>query len=360
MKLFLKIPYYLFIALVAVVGVLLLATLMPVPGNFKVKIVESGSMEPAIKTGGIIVIKPADSYNLEEVVTFGPDTKTQVPTTHRIVKIEGEGASKIFTTKGDANNAPDPASIRLSDIGGKVVFSLPYLGFILDFARKPLGFLLIVGMPAILVIVDEFIKILREIKKIRLRKNKTQQLGKEESEYAGRINILDLRVKPMAKPKSSKFYPRAFLTVVALIGAVFGVSSTGSTVSYYNEHEFSTGNILRAGTNFPQPLRMMSAGISDADIPSPEILSSVDEKITEPDVSIGSEESLLAEEEKPITKDELLAETEEQQPEEKSGEQDAETAEQNQEETAKEEVASPEAISSELSGDIVQEPNPEQ
>ena len=170
MKVVFNVLYYLFIVAIATIALLLLATLFPVPGNFQAKIVESGSMGPAIKTGAVVIIRPEATYDVGDVITFGKDTKTQVPTTHRIVEINGTGPLRTFTTKGDANDAPDPTVTRLSDIHGKVVLSLPYLGYILAFARKPLGFLLLVGVPALAIIIDEIGKIIKEVKEIKRRK----------------------------------------------------------------------------------------------------------------------------------------------------------------------------------------------
>lgn len=169
MKVLFNTIHFLFIAAIVCIALLLLGTLIPIPGNFKVKIVKSGSMEPAIKTGSIVVNKAASSYQVGDVVTFGADTKTQIPTTHRIVAIT-DSPNPIFTTKGDANDAPDQVNTRQSDIHGKVIFTVPYLGYILDFARKPLGFGLLVGLPAALIILDEVAKIIREVQQIRRRK----------------------------------------------------------------------------------------------------------------------------------------------------------------------------------------------
>jgi signal peptidase len=175
MKLLFNTAYALFIAAIAGVALLVLSTLVPIPGNFAIKIVKSGSMEPAIKTGSIVVDFPQKSYNVGDVVTFGADTKTQIPTTHRIVAIS-DGPNPIYTTKGDANNAPDQSETHLSDIHGKVVLTVPYLGYVLDFARKPLGFALLVGVPAVLVILEEIGKIVREVQKLRRKKQMTHAI----------------------------------------------------------------------------------------------------------------------------------------------------------------------------------------
>lgn len=170
MKLIFNVIYYLFIIVTLFIATLLLSSLLPIPGNIQVKVVKSGSMEPNIKTGGVVVIKPANDYVVGDVITFGKDTKTQIPTTHRIVGVEGTGALKTFTTKGDANDAEDPTVTRLSDVHGKVIFSVPYLGFVLDFAKKPIGFALLVGVPALIIIFDEIMKIVTEVKRLRRKK----------------------------------------------------------------------------------------------------------------------------------------------------------------------------------------------
>ena len=183
MKFLFNVLYYIFVIAIMAVALLLLPSLVPIPGNFKVKVVKSGSMEPYIKTGGIVVIRPESTYGVGDVITFGKDTKTQIPTTHRIVTIDGSGPLRTFTTKGDANEEADPTVTRLSDIGGKVLFTVPYLGYILDFAKKPIGFALLVGVPAVVIILDEIGKIIKEIKAIRRKK---QQLNAEREEIPKR------------------------------------------------------------------------------------------------------------------------------------------------------------------------------
>ena len=170
MKFLFNVLYYLFVVAIVAIALLLLTTLVPIPGNFQVKVVKSGSMEPYIRTGGVVLIKPEPDYSVGDVLTFGKDTKTQIPTTHRIIATDGTGLLRTFTTKGDANEEADPVSTRLSDISGKVILTLPYLGYILDFAKKPLGFALLVGIPAVVIILDEIGKIIKEIRSIRRRK----------------------------------------------------------------------------------------------------------------------------------------------------------------------------------------------
>ena len=170
MKSLFKIGYGIFVAAIVLLGSLLLVSIIPVPGNIEVKIVQSGSMEPAIKTGALVVIKPSDEYRVDDVIMFGEDTKTKVPTTHRIVADEVRSGVFYYTTKGDANEDPDPQQVKQSEVIGKVLFSIPYLGYVLDFAKKPMGFILLIGVPATLVVFDEVANILRETRKLKMKK----------------------------------------------------------------------------------------------------------------------------------------------------------------------------------------------
>ena len=165
-----KIGYWIFVAAVILLGLLLVTNLIPVPGNIEVKIVQSGSMEPTIKTGALVVLKPFDEYQIGDVIMFGEDTKTKVPTTHRIVADEVRSGVFYYTTKGDANEDNDPQPVAKTEVKGKVLFSIPYLGYVLDFAKKPLGFALLIGIPAAIVVFDEAGNIWRETRKLRIKK----------------------------------------------------------------------------------------------------------------------------------------------------------------------------------------------
>lgn len=162
---YLKIAYYLLLGVLSIIAVLLVISIFPITGSMKFKMVLSGSMEPAIKMGSIVVIKPTQNYKIGDVITFGPDTKKQSPITHRIYDIKVEGGEPVYVTKGDANNAADQNGVFKKDIIGKVLISVPFVGYAVDFAKKPLGFALIVIIPVALIIVEEIKKIYNEVKK---------------------------------------------------------------------------------------------------------------------------------------------------------------------------------------------------
>lgn len=160
-KFFLNVVYGFFLA----VAVMLAASMLPVPGNYRVLSVLSGSMEPAIHTGSVVIVAPAADYKIGEVITFGEISKTKTPTTHRISDMKIVDGKPVYITKGDANNAPDNKEVAFGEVKGKVLFSIPYLGFILNFVKQPIGFTLVIVVPAILIIWEEAKKIFREITK---------------------------------------------------------------------------------------------------------------------------------------------------------------------------------------------------
>ena len=157
--------------LLIALAVVLVGPLLPIQGNFQIKVVQSGSMEPAIKTGSLVVIKPLDNYRIGDVITFEGNFKDakgkKVPITHRIVDARVSVGNVTYQTKGDANEDVDQSPVALNKVIGKVLFSLPYAGYLVAAAQTGYGLLAIVVIPAAAIIFDQGNKIIREIKKIK-------------------------------------------------------------------------------------------------------------------------------------------------------------------------------------------------
>lgn len=153
--------------MIAIIALLLIISIFPITGNYKVMIVQSGSMEPTIKTGSIVAVKPASSYNVGDVITFGPTPKGKIPTTHRIVAETIKNGMEAYTTKGDSNDTADLKEVLQKDVLGKVYVSVPFVGYALTAAKEPIGFLILIVVPALLILFDEGKKIFVEIKKMK-------------------------------------------------------------------------------------------------------------------------------------------------------------------------------------------------
>ena len=158
--------FYYTLALMALgFGALLVLMQTDILPGYDVRIVQSGSMEPAIGTGSVVIIAERERYQVGDIVTFGgDDARDQLPTTHRIIEDRLQEGELVFITQGDANESPDLQPLRASDIRGAVIFTVPYLGYLLDFARQPLGFALLIGIPAAFIVFEESSNIYRALR----------------------------------------------------------------------------------------------------------------------------------------------------------------------------------------------------
>ena len=108
-------------------------------------IVLSGSMEPEIPVGALVIVKEAASYQPGDIITYF-DGKNLV--THRLVSL----ADGIVTTQGDANNAKD-YPFNQSNILGRVRAVFPRAGYFIIWMRSPFGLLclLLIGVLILLI-----------------------------------------------------------------------------------------------------------------------------------------------------------------------------------------------------------------
>jgi len=163
----------LFTTVIILVVLLVVVSFLPIQGNYKLLIVESGSMEPAIHTGSVVVVKPVKNYKAGDVITFEDSGKDRT-TTHRILDVEVITGKTQYITKGDANNAEDSSRVPESKVVGKVLTSIPYAGYILAFVKTPLGFVLLVIFPCAIIILEEIGKIWKEVKLSKKKKSEDE------------------------------------------------------------------------------------------------------------------------------------------------------------------------------------------
>ena len=164
-KLILTIIYYFLICVVSILLVITLFSGNKLGTNFKLFTVQSGSMKPTLNVGDLIIIKEMDDYYANDIVTFDGnlDNASQMIITHRITRSEIMGDKTVYVTKGDYNSVEDLTKIQEKDILGKYIFKIPLIGYVINFARTPLGFILMLVVPCILIIVTEITKIRKEI-----------------------------------------------------------------------------------------------------------------------------------------------------------------------------------------------------
>ena len=122
---------------------------LPLVLNYGLAVVITGSMEPTIAPGDVVLIHKQQDYHVGEIVIY----QANAPIAHRIIEKTVNG----YVTQGDANNAPD-SEINKSQVIGKVVFIISKAGYIILFLQQPLHlFLLLI----ILIAVIEVPRLLR-------------------------------------------------------------------------------------------------------------------------------------------------------------------------------------------------------
>lgn len=164
--------FIIIVFLIAFIAIILLMK-FNTNSNLNFFTVLSGSMEPQIPSGSLILTRVENEYNINDVITFVPTPETQVPITHRIINIERKNDEVIYYSKGDANNAPDNIPVTKNQILGKIIFTIPFLGKLFAYAKTQTGFILLVILPASLIIISEIVSMKKEITILKKNNEKT-------------------------------------------------------------------------------------------------------------------------------------------------------------------------------------------
>lgn len=107
-------------------------------GGYAMLEVVSGSMEPTIQTGDLIIInQEKKDYKQDDIITFIDVNGSFV--THRIVGRSSSG----YLTKGDANKSVDPGYVRKEKIVGTYVFKINKFGYVVGSIQNPITLFLI-------------------------------------------------------------------------------------------------------------------------------------------------------------------------------------------------------------------------
>lgn len=152
----------------------LLISLLPIKNNIRFLVVSSGSMEPAVHAGSLILTTPRNDYQIGDIVAYhiSSEDNKKFLVTHRIVEIVESKSGKAFITKGDVNAIVDNRPIKKELIIGKYSFQIPYLGYLINWGQSKYASVLIIAIGAI-IIYRELVKIKIQIGIIKERKKPT-------------------------------------------------------------------------------------------------------------------------------------------------------------------------------------------
>jgi len=137
----------------ALSGILISFSVLSASGFVKARIVLTGSMEPTIKPGDVVLLAPTPRTQpkLGDVVSYTARRFSGESVgifTHRII---GGDPVNGWLVKGDNNPSPDVQKPKADDVSGVVFFVIPFIGKLM--APKMLMILIPVGV-SIWLIVD--------------------------------------------------------------------------------------------------------------------------------------------------------------------------------------------------------------
>ncbi len=138
--------------------------------QFKLFVLTSGSMEPALSAGTLVITQPRQRYYPGEVVTFNREMtvgrkKRSLVVTHRVLSSSKTDDGFVYQTKGDSNQSPDEEILNHNSIYGKALMAVPLIGFLLMWPYSSIGFYFLIILPALLILCSQVFTIINQFAK---------------------------------------------------------------------------------------------------------------------------------------------------------------------------------------------------
>jgi signal peptidase len=128
--------------------------------HYEPMVIVTGSMQKTIPVGSLVVDQKVSPQQLKvgDVISFQKPLGAKGIDTHRIVAIKVDHGKRLYQTKGDSNPIADPwvISFERGTAAHRMVFSVPYAGNALIFARSSLGRLSLVVFVCVILLLGVF------------------------------------------------------------------------------------------------------------------------------------------------------------------------------------------------------------
>lgn len=144
-------------------GGLVLAVGLPNAFHAKSLTVMSGSMEPTIGTGDVVVARQTAPMDVRvgDIVTFRDPLNHDRLITHRVREMHVKGDDVVFTTRGDANTGEEHWAVPTTGTIGRVAYHVPRLGYFMVWFHSRYGLLLLIVLPSLLLGASELWRLWR-------------------------------------------------------------------------------------------------------------------------------------------------------------------------------------------------------
>ena len=164
--------------------------------------VSSGSMEPELKVGDIIldkVVENPEDLKVGDVITFKSDDYGDLLVTHKVIKAPYEDNGKLMLqTKGVANELEDKP-ISTDKVKGIMICKVDYLDTVYNIFLSPWGLLILIAL-IISIFFDEIITIM----KILTNNDKSAKDADDINEIIDRLQAEKLKEQAEKLKKQSE------------------------------------------------------------------------------------------------------------------------------------------------------------
>ena len=167
---------------------------LPTKKYISTYIVSTGSMKPKVEPGSIALIRQTDTKQIkkDDIIIFTSPNDPNQTVLHRVFAVKQKNNRIEFNTKGDNNNAPDNWTVPESSIKGIYLGMIPLLGHPAAFLKTPKGFLLLFGIPAVLLVLLQIKKIREGIEEEVQKRVKATEEKKKKADILNAIIFLIL------------------------------------------------------------------------------------------------------------------------------------------------------------------------
>jgi len=120
-------------------------------------VVASGSMIPELQVYDVLIVQghtPFEDIEMGDIIVFNRPSDHNRVIVHRVISITDDDP-KTLRTKGDANPASIPGTdfpITQEEYIGKVEYTIPQVGYVTQFLKPPINYVIIVVVIGIMVV----------------------------------------------------------------------------------------------------------------------------------------------------------------------------------------------------------------
>jgi signal peptidase I len=149
-----------FVVLVlAMMALTLAAVVAPRAFGYTPLIVRSDSMGGAYPVGSLAVARPVRSAKVDRGDVVLIERAGRAPVLHRVVEKHETRGRRTVRTKGDASRSRDPGRYVLPEQVPVAMFHVPHLGYLVAFISAPVGWAVLIVLPAALLCAATLVQI---------------------------------------------------------------------------------------------------------------------------------------------------------------------------------------------------------